>query len=259
MLRKLLAFTVLSLLLASCASKEKIVYFGNIGISGEDKNPASYEPKLKPDDLLLIIVSAPRPDLADLAAPFNLPSASVLSVGDQAASGGMRYQSYLVDSEGFIDFPIIGRIKMGGLLKSEAKEKLKVEIEKYMKDPIINMRINNYKVSVIGEVVRPGEIIMPTERMTVLEAISKAGDLTIYGNRKNILLIRDIEGVKTYTRIDITQADFLNSPQYYLQQNDMLYIEPNQTKVNSSVIGPNLTVAISAVSLLITIITLSTR
>lgn len=259
MFKKILVFTVLSLLLASCASKNKIVYFRDIEQSGGGNNSTSYEPKLKPDDLLLIIVSPPSPDLADLAAPFNLPAVGVLSVGDQASAGGTRFQSYLIDKEGYIDFPVIGRIKMAGMLKNEAKEMLKEKIEKYLKDPIINMRINNFKVSVMGEVVRPGPILLQTERITVLEAISQAGDLTIYGNRKNILLIRDIDGVKTFTRIDITQSDFLNSEHYYLQQNDMLYIEPNQTKVNSSVIGPNLTVAISAVSLLITIVTLSTR
>ncbi len=254
-----MAFSVLLLLMISCAPKSKIVYFGDIGEGGGSKDAASYEVRLKPDDLLLIIVSAPNTQLSGLAEPFNLPAVAVSNFETQAATGGIRYQSYLIDKDGYIDFPVIGRTKLGGLLKSEAIAKLKAEIEKYFKDPIINMRLNNYKVSVIGEVSRPGPIFMETERITVTEALSRAGDLTIYGNRKNILLIRDIEGVRTFARLDITKPDLFNSPYYYLQQNDQLYVEPNQTRVNSSVIGPNLTVAISAVSLLVTIIAFSTR
>jgi polysaccharide export outer membrane protein len=126
----------------------------------------------------------------------------------------------------------------------------------YIKNPIINLRVMNFKVSVQGEVSSPGTYTVDSERVTLVEAISKAGDLTIYGKRDNILIIREIDGVKSYNRVDITKADFINSPFYYLAQNDVVYVEPNKTKINGAAIGPNTGVIISITSILITLITL---
>lgn len=255
-----LAVVGMALLLTSCASRKKISYFQNLGSLGSSQNSAiNYEPKIKQDDLLMIIVSAPTPELSALAAPFNLPAVAVIGSGSESLGGGLRFQSYLVDSQGNINFPVVGTIKLGGLTKSEAVAKLKTEIERYLKNPIINMRINNYKITVLGEVVKPGEYPVVTERVTLPEALAMAGDLTIYGNRKNVLLIREINGVKTSTQIDLTSADVINSEYYYLSQNDFIYVQPNQTRINSSAVGPNITVGISALSLLITIIALVAR
>ena len=137
--------------------------------------------------------------------------------------------------------------------------KLKGLLSAYIKNPTVNMRILNYKVTVQGEVNRPGTYPVQSERITLPEALSLAGDLTVYGKRSNILIIRETEGKVTTTRIDLTKPEFFNSQYYYLKQNDVVYVEPNKTKVNSSVIGPNITVAISAISLLITIVALTTR
>jgi polysaccharide export outer membrane protein len=175
------------------------------------------------------------------------------------ASPQAQYQTYLVDSKGEISFPVIGSIKMGGLTRTEAVEKLKSELEKYVKNPIVNLRIVNYKVSVFGEVLRPGTYNIRTERVTLPEVISMAGDMTIYGSRNNVLVIREENGQKTHSFIDMTQADFINSPYYYLTQNDQVYIEPNKTRINSAAVGPNIAVGISALSLIITIIALVTN
>lgn len=242
-----------AVLLSSCASKQKIIYFQNIAsASAESEN--RYIPRLQQDDLLTIIVSAPNPEAA---IPFNLSTISVTRGVNASAQNTL--QTYLIDNTGNIEFPVIGTIKLGGLTRAEAIEKLTKELEKYIKDPIINMRIVNYKISVLGEVVRPGTFEITSERITLPQAISMAGDMTIYGMRNNILIIRETDGKKTHNFVDMTKADFISSPYYYLSQNDVVYIEPNKTRVNSSVIGPNLTVGISAISLLITIISISTR
>jgi polysaccharide export outer membrane protein len=259
MAKKILCFFMLSLVLTSCVSKKKITYLQNID-EVQNGNSESYEPKLKPDDLLMIIVSAPDPSLAALAEPFNLPAIGIINSGNDGLGGGVRYQSYLIDAEGYIDFPVLGKLKLAGLNKAEAVDFIKSKLDpKYLKDPIINMRINNFKISVLGEVARPGAYSVGTERITLPEALALAGDMTIYGNRKNILVVREMEGVKTHAYIDITKADFINSPYYYLDQNDLIYVNPNRTKANSSAVGPNITVGISAISLLITIIALVTR
>jgi polysaccharide export outer membrane protein len=130
------------------------------------------------------------------------------------------------------------------------------KIATYIKNPIINMRIANFKVSIQGEVTMPGTYNVASERISLIEALTMAKDLTIYGKRDNILLIKEIDGVKSYNRVDITKADFINSPFYYLAQNDVVYVEPNKNKINGAAIGPNTGVIISITSLLITLITL---
>ena len=129
----------------------------------------------------------------------------------------------------------------------------------HVSDAVINFRILNFKVTVLGEVQKPGTYSVASERITLLEAIGMSGDLTIYGNRTNVLLIREKNGTKTMERIDLTKSDFLNSSAYYLSQNDVVYVEPNKTRINSSAIGPNLTVGISALSLIVTIIALTVK
>jgi len=243
------------LFLSSCAQKKDIVYYQNIDQFATGTASASFEPKLQPDDLLMIVVSAENPEVA---APFNLYAVTIQS-NLETAGNQPRLQTYLVDSKGEISFPVIGNIKLGGLTRSEAMVKLKELLGVYIKNPTVNMRILNYKITIQGEVTRPGTYPIQSERITLLEAVSMAGDLTVYGKRNNILVLREMDGKVTSTRVDLTNSNFINSPFYYLKQNDVVYVEPNKTKVNSSVIGPNITVAISAISLLITIIALTTR
>jgi polysaccharide export outer membrane protein len=238
----------------SCASRNDVIYYQNIDGLKQNENVSSYEIKLQPDDLLTIIVSA---EDAEIAAPFNLKSVSVQNPGKlDAASGQQTMQLYLVNAEGYIEFPVLGKLKVGGLSRSEVIKMLQDKISVYIKNPMINFRIMNFKVSVQGEVTAPGTYTVDSERITLIEALSKAKDLTIYGKRNNILIIREINGVKSYNRIDITKADFIDSPFYYLAQNDVVYVEPNKNKINGAAIGPNTGVIISISSLLITLITL---
>lgn len=253
LLKKTIPF-LLVLLFFSCKPRAEVVYYQNIDDLAKASQSNSYEIKIQPDDLLTIIVSADDPETA---IPFNLSTVSVSSASSMSAARGQEtMQSYLVDSNGMIDFPVLGKLKVGGLTRSEVLQLFKDKISKYIKNPIINLRIMNFKVSVQGEVTLPGTYNVASERITLIEAISMAKDLTIYGKRDNILVIREVNGVKSYNRVDITKADFINSPFYYLAQNDVVYVEPNKTKINGAAVGANTGVLISITSLLITVITL---
>lgn len=242
---------ILLFLFFSCASKKDIVYYQNIEGINVSQNIASYEVKIQPDDLLMIIVSAEDPEIA---IPFNLTTVTIPNTANlQSAIGQQTIQSYLVDRNGNIEFPVLGKLQVGGLTRTEVLQFLKDKIAVYIKNPIINLRIVNFKVSLQGEVNLPGTYAVASERVTLIEALSMAKDLTIYGKRNNILVIREINGIKSYNRVDITKADFINSPFYYLAQNDVVYVEPNKTKINAAAVGPNTSVIISAISILISL------
>lgn len=242
--QNILLLIFVSFTLFSCGSKKKIVYLQGVENAASYES-AGYEPKLKPDDLLRITVSAQNPEVA---VPFN--GASVSSSSSNIYTEG---QNYLVDSSGSIDFPILGKVQLTGLTTKDANSKLSGLISEYIKNPSINIRILNFKVSVLGEVAKPGSYNIQGERISVFDALSLAGDLTVYGKRTNILVVHEEDGKKTYSRIDITKGDFLKSSSYYLSQNDLVFVEPNRTKVASSVIGPNTSIILTAVSILISV------
>jgi polysaccharide export outer membrane protein len=253
LLQKSISF-FLVLFLFSCASRKDIAYYQDIDAIAATGKSTSYEIKIQPDDLLMIIVSAEDPEIA---APFNLKSISIQSPGKlDAVTGQQTMQLYLTDANGFIEFPVLGKLKVSGMSRSEVLQMLQQKIGVYIKNPIINLRVMNFKVSVQGEVNLPGTYPVASDRITLIEALTMAKDLTIYGKRNNILVIREIDGVKSYNRVDITKSDFIHSPFYYLAQNDVVYVEPNKNKINGAAIGPNTGVIISISSLLITLITL---
>ncbi|MFV5685824.1 polysaccharide biosynthesis/export family protein [Flavobacterium sp. GB2R13] len=242
------------LFLFSCASRRDVVYYQGIDDATPQEKSNSYEIKMQPDDLLMIIVSAEDPEIA---MPFNLKTFSVSNASKlDIVRGQETVQLYLVDAQGAIDFPVLGKLKVSGLTRSEVLKMLQDKIAVYIKSPIVNLRVMNFKISVQGEVNLPGSYPVASERITLIEALTMAKDLTIYGKRNNILIIREIDGVKSYNRVDITKSDFINSPFYYLAQNDVVYVEPNKNKINGAAIGPNTGVIISISSLLITLITL---
>lgn len=246
-----LIVSILVATIVSCSSPKKIVLLQDG--QGLEKSISSFEPKLQSDDLLMITVNADSPEAA---APFNLNTIMLQGTDEMNGMGQQRMQSYLIDAKGNIEFPVLGTINLAGKTRTEAILVLKNLLSPYIKKPIVNFRILNFKISVQGEVNRPGTFTINSERITLLDAISLAGDLSIYGKRQNILVIREENGKLTTNYIDITNSGFINSPFYFLKQNDVVYVEPNKTKINSSVIGPNISVAISAVSLLITLVTL---
>ncbi|MBF02165.1 MAG: sugar transporter [Flavobacterium sp.] len=249
---KIFYFTITFFCLVSCASKKDLIYLQN---NKENQKASSYEPYLQKDDVLLILVTSENPEIA---APYNLKSV-IIDNNTPDATTNTKLQTYIIDSNGNIEFPILGSIHLAGLTKSDAVAKVKEALKDHVTDAVVNIRILNFKISVLGEVTHPGSYTIKSERITLLEALSLAGDLTIYGKRNNILLIREQNGNKVMERIDITKTDFMDSPYYYLSQNDVLYVEPNKTRINSSSIGPNITVGISALSLIVTIIALTTR
>ena len=245
-------FLLLLVLFTSCASKSDFIYLN--GATPASKTVSS-EMKLQPNDVLMIAVTSLN---AEVAIPYNLQMISI-ETNTESARGEQKQLSYIISKEGVIDFPVIGAITIGGLTRIEAQNKIKNLLKEHIADASVIIRLLNFKVTVLGEVNRPGTIQVANERMTILEAIGNAGDLSVFGKRKNILLIREHEGQTQTHRLDLTSADLLTSPYYYLVQNDVIYVEPNKTKINSSAVGPNLTVGISAISLLITILALTTR
>ncbi|WP_369765666.1 polysaccharide biosynthesis/export family protein [Flavobacterium sp. WC2429] len=239
------------LLLFSCASRKDVVYYQDIDSITNQEKTNSYEVKIQADDLLMITVFGEDPEIA---LPFNLKSPTV-----SASSGGQSPLSYLVDANGTIDFPVLGSLKVSGLTRSEMLKMLQDKIKVYIKNPIINLQITNFKVSVQGEVNAPGTYPIASNRITLIEALTMARDLTIYGKRNNILIIREVDGVKSYNRVDITKAGFINSPFYYLAQNDVIYVEPNKSKIGAAAVGPSTGLIFSVTSLLIAVITLIIR
>lgn len=241
----LICFTYIMI---SCGTKQDIIYFQGVDQSGSSVSINNYNPTYRPDDMLTINVSALD---QDAARPFNLPVVSFMD--ENGSIGRASVQSYLIDSNGNIEFPVIGTLKLAGLNKIQATTLLKDLLKEYIKNPIVNIRTINFKITVLGEVNRPGSYTVNNERITVLEALGLAGDLTIQAERKNVLVIREENGKKMYNRINLTSEEIFNSPFYYLSQNDVIYVEPNNSRVKSSAVGPNVNATLSVISTLVTV------
>ncbi|MCW5515575.1 polysaccharide biosynthesis/export family protein [Muriicola sp. Z0-33] len=243
LMRLLSVVVVTSIFLTSCASKKEVVYFQNASSYETLVDKHKFTPKFKVDDLVSIYISTLD---NEASAPFNLFRG--------ASEGGIRAEQvdYLVDEQGEIDFPVVGKVKIAGLSPEETRVMLRERLSEYLKDPIINIRLRNFSITVLGEVKRPGTYPVVGEKITVLEALGLAGDLTIKGQRENIMVIRDFDGTKVYTRLDLTRKEALSSPVYYLTQNDVVYVEPNQSAITSSSLDNRATIAISIASILIT-------
>ncbi|WP_299252500.1 polysaccharide biosynthesis/export family protein [uncultured Aquimarina sp.] len=235
-LYKFLLLLVISIFIFSCKTPTDVVYFQNSKDLEKIKSTNSFTPVFKVDDVVSILVSATD---MDAARPFNLmqgaslpPPSGEITATASVTSG--TEPTYLIDEEGTIDFPVIGKLKIAGLTRVQVKDMLKERLRIYIKDPIVNVRLKNFKITVIGEVDRPGSFTIPNERVTIIEAIGLAGDLTIMGKRGNVMVIRENDGVNTYHKVDLTSKSIFDSPVYYLAQNDVLYIEPNKTQVKNS-------------------------
>ena len=240
-----------------CTSYEKIPYLQDIeAINTIQEIPQMYDAKIRPKDLLTITVNTTDPEVA---APFNLTvqssvsSSHTLTVTQQAA-----LQQYLVDNEGKIDFPVLGELPIGGHTIQEAEGIIRAKLQPYLKEtPIVTVRMVNYKIAVLGEVNRPGTFIVNNEKVNVLEALAMAGDMTIWGLRNNVKLVREDErGKREIILLDLNKADIIDSPYYYLQQNDILYVSPNKTKAKNSDIGQSTSLWVSATSILVSVASL---
>ena len=237
-------FVISIFLFSSCQGRQNIVYFQNAKKFETIVNTDTFTPRFKVNDIVSIYVST-----YDLNAvkPFNLTK------GSEGRGSNISYVDYIVDIEGNIDYPVLGKIRLLDLTVEEAKDVFKEKLsDGYLEDPIVNIRITNFRVSVLGEVKRPGTYSISGERITILEAIGLAGDLTIKGKRKNVMVIRDFNGTKTYSRLDLTTKELFTSPVYYLTQNDVVYVEPNKSAISASSLDSRTSTAISVASILIT-------
>ncbi len=243
------ALTLL-ILMSSCINSRELVYFQDEPLTDAYEGlKDDFQLRFKPDDLLTIDVSSQEPEAAK---PFNLPAvsynASVIS-----AQGQLKMQTYLIDANGNIEFPVLGTLKIGGLSRSEANAFLKEKLSEYIKDPIVNIRLANFTITILGEVNNPGTFTIQDERVSLPEALGLAGDLTIYGRRDNIFLIREQDGEKRYTTYDLTSVNIVASPNYYLTQNDVIYVTPNNSRMRAANFAQNNSLIVSIVGVAATI------
>ena len=210
-----------------------------------------------PKDILSITINTTDPAAA---APFNLTMQTPYNValGNSNVSSQPTLQQYLVNNQGEIDFPVLGRLKIEGLTKNQAEDLIREKLISYLKEtPVVTVRMVNYKISVLGEVNKPGTFTVTNEKVNVLEALAMAGDMTVYGVRENVKLVReDANGKRLIQTLNLNDADLVLSPYFYLQQNDILYVTPNKTKARNSDIGNSTTIWISATSILVSIASL---
>ncbi|WP_455062635.1 polysaccharide biosynthesis/export family protein [Prevotella fusca] len=252
-----LIVTAMIMTMTGCGSSKGFTYLENADSISLAASRGLYDARIMPKDELTITVNTTDPDAA---APFNLQVRNQLGSSKQVGSGGGSLQGYLVDNSGFINFPVIGKIHVSGLTKPECEDLIKSKIQPYLartENPIVTVRMSSYHVTVLGEVGRPGVIPVSTEKMSVMEAIAQAGDLGVYGKRNNIMLIREgATGEKHVVRLNLNDANLLNSPYYYLQQNDVLYIEPNTVKAKNSGIGSSTTLWFSFIGIVTSVASL---
>ncbi|APU68665.1 Polysaccharide export outer membrane protein [Christiangramia flava JLT2011] len=259
-IRNILSIILVCSFLTSCVSRKEVVYFQGLERADQQLSEnISKGLKIKPNDLLTITVSAPE---QAAAMPFNLPVVGMPQSGstmDLGVTGRQQLQTYLVNNDGTIRFPVLGSIKAIDLNRKELADLLSDKISDYVQDPIVNVRIVNFQVSVLGEVNRPGTFEIRDEYLSLPKALGLAGDLTIYGKRKNVLVVREQNGQKTHAYLDLTDPYVLESPFYYLQQNDVVYVEPNGAQVQSASYNRNASVYISIASVLVSLAVLLTR
>ena len=260
--------TFIILVLTSCASTKNIAYFQDISNNVKDTSQSipyvPSNPSITPDDILLITVSGANPSAADMFNQGTTGTNALTYIGATSTTESIYGRAadmklgYLVDSSGYINFPVLGQIKLADLTLIQAQDTLQNRLISYLKDPLVNIRFLNYKITVLGEVAHPGTYSIPNQRITLLQALGLAGDMTIFGRRVNVMVIREKNGEREFGRINFNNSQSLfTSPFYYLQQNDIVYVEPRKSKLwntdqaalrNVSIIATIL----SAVSILIT-------
>lgn len=243
-------FILTIVILPSCNTHQKLVYFQE-EISASAEINSNYTPTFKTDDLLSIIISGDSPESA---IPFNLlPSGAPQTLNSGYLTGNTERTGYLISNSGNIHMPILGNVSLKGLTRVEATDLIIEKLNQYISNPIVNIQVLNFKISVLGDVNRPGSYRIPNERITLLEALGLSGDLKITGNRKNVLVIRDVDGEKEEFRVDLTSSEIFSSKAYYLEQNDVVYVEPNKAARNNSTVWKTSgSIFISSIALVLT-------
>jgi len=191
-------------------------------------------PVIQPDDILQVSIQTLDPNATALLNQQNTANWSVSATSPSGSTGAGVVAGYLVDKEGSVILPLIGKIVVKDKTTDQVRDAVRTKAAEFYKDPVVNVRFANFKITVLGEVTRPASYVMPNEKITLLDAIGAAGDLTIYGRRENILLIRDNNGKKEFIRFNLNDSKIFSSPYFYLRQGDVVYVEPNKSKVASS-------------------------
>lgn len=217
-----------------CTSSKSILYFQDIDKVQLGKLPENYEAVIKKDDRLVILVTGPD---KSVIAPYNLTMSENLSGNTNIESSTL---SYLVDKSGNIDFPVLGKLHVEGLTRMQLTNYLKKEISKDVKDPIVTITFKNFRFTVLGEIGSPGTYNIESDKTSILQAIGMAGDLKLTAKRDDIILLREVDGALTYTKLNLKDCEVLDSPYYYLQQNDVLYIQPSASRVATGTSAPAL-------------------
>lgn len=257
-MKKLYYFILLSIsitFMSSCGSVKNVAYLQNSDSIDLSRSEFLYDARIMPKDILTITVNTVNPEAS---APFNLLVRNTLnSTSSSIGTSGGSLQTYLVDNGGEIDFPVLGKLHVGGLSKAECEKMIHDKLLPYLNEvenPVVTVRMSNYKISVLGEVNRPGMFTVGNEKINILEALAQAGDLTIYGVREKIKLIREnANGKKEVITINLNDAEIINSPYYYLQQNDIVYVEPNKVKARNSSIGQSTSLWLTSASIIISL------
>ena len=253
----ILLLTSSIIILSSCGSVKNIAYLQNSDSIFFARSEYLYDARIMPKDVLTITVNTVNPEAAE---PFNLTVPTSFNNQTRSTYSQPILQTYLVDNNGRIDYPVLGTLQVGGLSKSECEKMIHDKILPYLnaaENPVVTVRMSNYKISVLGEVNRPGMFTVGNEKINILEALAQAGDLTIYGVRDKVKLIReDAKGRKDVITLNLNDANIINSPYYYLQQNDIVYVEPNKVKARNSTIGQSTTIWLSATSILVSLTSL---
>lgn len=250
--------SVTAVFLSSCGSVKNVAYLQNSDDIDFARSEYLYDAHIMPKDVLTITVNTVNPEAS---APYNLIVRPALNnTSSNLANSGGALQTYLVDNDGTIDFPVLGSLQVGGLSKAECEKMIHDKLLPYLNEeenPVVTVRMSNYKISVLGEVNRPGMFTVSNEKINILEALAQAGDLTIYGVRKRVKLIRENNtGKKEVVTVNLNDAELINSPYYYLQQNDIVYVEPNRVKARNSSVGTTTTLWFTGTSVLISLTSL---
>ena len=225
-------FLALIFFLGSCASKKDIIYYQDIDdVQLQDVNNIKPKAKIEVNDILQVDIKTLNPEST---IPFMKQNAQQAAGGGGTQQGLITLQGYIVDEYGEIEMPIIGKVQVDGITRGQAEKKIKAKLSGYLKNPYVSVRILNYKFTIQGEVNSPGTFEVYDPNLTLLQALGSAGDLTINGNRENVLIIRTLGDQRVVRRIDLTKSDWMNSPFYYIKQNDYIYIEPNNPQVKKA-------------------------
>lgn len=237
---KIALIAAICLLAGACDSSKKIVYLQNLDPSTQEATRADRGITIQPKDILSIVVTCKDPELA---AMFNLPVVSYQTNSEiiERGRGSRQVLGYAVDENGEINFPVLGKLKVAGLSRWELQEKIKKELtsRNLLKDMIVTVEFKNFKISILGEVTAPGSYNIEGDKVTILEALSMAKDLTIYGQRDQVYVIREENGKRTIYKMDLRSTDLFDSPAYFLKQNDIIYVQPNKVKAGQSTVNEN--------------------